>query len=195
MLVLGASASRPREAYELRLSVARDGASGSGSEPPGRRAGADAARRATRVLVGALADAPDALNGSSHAQRCGQRLPRAHTAVCSSHEAVCASALPSRCRCAARVPPKTRLASGTTQVTLCSLFRTHRGRDILMLPFICSFLPEQRSRARCSSRLLLRLPLRRSSCRSCSCRQSSCQAALLLTPSGASTCFSSESTR
>lgn len=61
MLVLGASASRPREAYELRLAVARDGAE---QRTVGRDAGADAARRATRVLVGALADAPEAHSGA-----------------------------------------------------------------------------------------------------------------------------------
>ena len=94
LLVLGASAARPREAYELRLSVARDGAGGSGSEPFGRDAGADAARRATRVLVGALADAPEALSGLSRANMCDAQVPCAHAAVLrSSHEALCAAAL------------------------------------------------------------------------------------------------------
>lgn len=68
MLVLGASASRPREAYELRLAVARDSY---GAPLPVRRdAGADAARRATRVLVGALADAPEPSSGSSQRLGC-----------------------------------------------------------------------------------------------------------------------------
>jgi hypothetical protein len=64
MLVLGASASRPREAYELRLAIARDGVGGAEQRTVGRDAGADAARRATRVLVGALADAPEAHSGA-----------------------------------------------------------------------------------------------------------------------------------
>ena len=104
LLVLGASASRPREAYELRLPVARDGVSGSGLEPAGRNAGADAARRATRVLVGALADSPDALSGSSRVQLCAERLPRADAAA-SFHASAMKLFVLLRSRADAAVPP------------------------------------------------------------------------------------------
>lgn len=98
VLLLGASASRPREAYILQLAVEHDAPAPPPSAPPAappppfspphaRAAGSDAARRVTRALVQSLASAREAPSGA-HLGAANSRL----------HLAAVSTALISRAR-------------------------------------------------------------------------------------------------